>query len=664
MRSIRAPLFLTASALVVAFAAAFAAAAGAAEKASEHTIARNNAVKIELNFADREAFDDAARGFIAPLPNNGLIQADAGRVAWNPAEFAFLAAEAPDSANPSLWRQSQLCMQGGLFEVVPDAIYQVRNADLSNITFIEGEDGIIVADPLISSETARAALELYYEHRPRRPVRAVIFSHSHIDHYGGVLGVIEDRFTGGVPPEIVAPAGFLEEAVSENVYAGNIMNRRAGYMYGRILPRSPAGNIGCGLGMATSSGARALLAPTKIIEKTGQKATLAGVEFEFLMAPDTEAPAEMHWYLERWKALTVAENCCQTLHNTYTLRGAKTRDPLAWSRCLDETLRRWGEEAEVLYGMHHWPVWGNAKTREFLRLGRDGYRFINDQTLRLANLGHSPDVIAEMIRFPEAIRRHWAMRDYYGTLYHNVKATYSLYLGWYDGNPANLHTLPRSEASVKYLRYMGGADAVVARAREEYDRGEYRWVAEIMNLLLAAEPDNAQAKALLADAFEQMGFQAESGPWRNNYLSGALELRHGHPSPETASALPVVSLEDFLAMEPGMIFDYLAIHVDPSRDGADFSCRFDFPDLRETWLVELSNAALSAASVAADPPETEQTSYYSLDKATFAALLFGKMTVAEAERSGVLTVSGDAAPLERLLALNRPFPFWFDLTGK
>lgn len=647
--------------LVVMFAAA---SPFAAEKASEHTIARNNAVKTELNFADREAFEAAARGFIAPLPANGLIKADSGRIAWNPAEFDFLAGEAPDTANPSLWRQSQLCMQGGLFEVVPDGIYQVRNADLSNITFIEGVDGIIVADPLISAETARAALELYYEHRPRKPVKAVIFSHSHIDHYGGVMGVVDDRFTGGVQPAIVAPAGFLEEAVSENVYAGNIMNRRAGYMYGRILPRSPVGNIGCGLGMATSSGAKTLLAPTVIIEKTGQKETLAGVEFEFLMAPGTEAPAEMHWYIGKWKALTTAENCCQTLHNTYTLRGAKTRDPLAWSRYLNETLRLWGVGTEVLYGMHHWPVWGNAKVREFLALGRDGYRYINDQTLRLANMGYSPDAIAETIRFPEAIRRHWGMRDYYGTLYHNVKATYSLYLGWYDGNPANLHTLPRSEASVKYLRYMGGADEVMTKARAEYDRGEYRWVAELMNLLLAAEPGNAGAKALLADAFEQMGFQVESGPWRNNYLSGAQELRRGHPPLDTPLPAPVVSMDDFLAMDPGMIFDYLAIHVVPDRDDANFVCRVDFPDRKEVWLVEMSNASLHAAPIAADSAEAAQTHAYTLDKQAFISLLFGQTSVAEAVRSGALTASGGTQPLEKLIALNQPFPFWFDLTGK
>ena len=636
----------------------------AAEVATSHTARLNAAVKTALDFADQESFADATRGFIAPLPDNGLIKDAAGKVVWNPAAFAFLDGEAPDTVNPSLWRQSQLCMKGGLFEVVPDAIYQVRNADISNITFFEGTDGIVVADPLISTETARVAMELYYAHRPKKPVKAVIYSHSHIDHYGGVLGVTAPEFTNGKAPEIVAPEGFMEEVVSENAYAGNIMSRRSIYMYGRMLPRSVTGNVGTGLGMTTSSGVHGLLAPTITIRKTGEKLTLAGIEFEFLMAPHTEAPAEMHWYIEQWKALTTAENCCQTLHNTYTLRGAKTRDPLSWSRYLNETMHRWGENCEVLYGMHHWPIWGNAKITSFLTMGRDGYRFINDQTLRLANMGHTPDQIAETLRFPEAIERHWGMRGYYGTLFHNLKATFSLYLGWYDGNPATLYTLPRSEAAVKYLHYMGGAEAMLVKAHEDYANGEYRWVAEITNTILQAEPANADARTLLADALEQMGFQAESGPWRNNFLSGASELRHGHPPASTPTAMPIVGRSDMTAMDPWMIFDYLAIHIVPENTPKNHKCLFVFPDLNENWLVEISNSALSAYPLDDKHAAAATSNRIELDKPSFVAILFGDITLDDAVQSGTVKIAGDKSAAATILALNTGFPFWFDLVGR
>ncbi|HZE21688.1 MAG TPA: alkyl sulfatase dimerization domain-containing protein, partial [Desulfobaccales bacterium] len=365
------------------------------------------------------------------------------------------------------------------------------------------KDGLIVVDPLISAETAKAALALYYQHRPKKPVVAVIHSHSHVDHYGGVRGVVSEKDVKAGKVKIYAPEGFLEAAVAENVLAGNAMSRRASYMYGNLLPPGPKGQVGAGLGVTTSTGTITLIPPTSIITKTGQREKIAGLDFEFLLAPDTEAPSEMHWYVEQLKALTAAENCCHTLHNTYSLRGAKIRDPLAWSKYLDQTMAMWGDKAEVMYGMHHWPVWGNDRVLDMLSKARDCYRYINDQTLRLANQGYTEVEIAEMIELPKELAQHWALRGYYGTMNHNVKATYVKYLGWFDGNPATLHVLPPVEASKKYVEFMGGADEALKKARAAYKKGEYRWVAEVVNRVVFADPDNKAAWELQADVLEQ-----------------------------------------------------------------------------------------------------------------------------------------------------------------
>ncbi|NLA35565.1 MAG: MBL fold metallo-hydrolase, partial [Actinobacteria bacterium] len=444
--------------------------------ASRHTRAANEAVRAALPFEDRTDFDDARRGFVAPLPNDGTVLRSDGWPAWMPSRFNFVNdGEAPDTVNPSLWRQSQLCMIGGLFEVT-ERLYQVRNVDLSNLTIVEGDSGIIVFDPLITTEAAAAALEVYYAHRPRKPVVAVLYSHSHIDHYGGVKGVVSEEDVESGRVQIIAPVGFLEAAVAENVLAGNVMTRRAMYMYGMLLPADAQGNVGCGLGMATSGGTTTLIPPTVEITETGQKMVIDGLTFEFMLAPDSEAPAEMHWFIEELAAVTAAENCCHTMHNTYTLRGAPIRDPHGWSRYLDETIERWGSKAAVMYGMHHWPVWGSERVIDTLRKGRDGYRFINDETLRLANHGHGPSEIAEMVHLPEGLEHHWAMRGYYGTMSHNVKATYVKYLGHFDGNPAHLHELPPVASAVRYVELMGGAAVVLERASEAFEAGEYRWV--------------------------------------------------------------------------------------------------------------------------------------------------------------------------------------------
>ncbi|MBQ7618409.1 MAG: MBL fold metallo-hydrolase, partial [Desulfovibrio sp.] len=420
-------------------------AASEMKSATQATIKAQAATKNSLNFSDERDFEDARRGFIAPLPDNGRILGQNGQETWNLAPYNFLlgeqAKEAPDTVNPSLWRQSRLVMLNGLFKVT-ERLYQVRNADISNLTIIEGDTGLIIVDPLVSAENAAAALKLYYAHRPVKPVKYVIYSHSHVDHYGGVEGIVTREEVQQGKVEILAPKGFLEAAVAENVMAGMPMMRRASFMYGTKLQAGPSGHVGAGLGLKNSSGTKGLLPPTDLISKDGETRKLDGLTFVFLMAPNTEAPAEMHWYIPELKALTCAENCVHNMHNLYTLRGAKTRDPLAWAKAIEATKERFGQDAYVLYGMHHWPVFGQERVLELLQLTSDLYRYIHDQTLHLANKGLTMTEIAEELQLPKELASTFALRGYYGSLNHNIKAVYNLYLGWFDGNPAHLHVLP------------------------------------------------------------------------------------------------------------------------------------------------------------------------------------------------------------------------------
>ena len=626
--------------------------------ATAFTRAANAALLAELPFDDTADFDDAQRGFIVPLPDEVLVTPDGSRIIWDPGLFDFveMGSSAPDTVNPSLWRQSQLTSVSGLFKVT-DRIYQVRNQDLSNLTIIEGDTGLIIADPLISAETAANALKLYFEHRPQAPVVAVIYSHSHIDHYGGVAGITTQAAVDAGTVTIYAPEGFLEAAIKENVYAGNAMTRRAGYMYGALLPADEKGQVGAGLGTTVSKGTVTLIAPTQSITADNATLTIDGLTFEFLLAPDTEAPSEMMWYIRELRALTAAEDAVHTMHNVYSLRGAKVRDPLAWSKYLNEALVRWGPETDVLYGMHHWPVWDTAVVEDFLKKQRDLYRFINDQTLRLANQGYTMLEIAEMIELPESLATVWSSRGYYGSLNHNVKATYDKYLGWFDGNPANLHPLPPVEASAKYVEFMGGADNVLAMARESYARGEYRWVAQVVNHVVFAEPDNVEARNLQADVLEQLGYQAESGPWRNFYLSGAQELRDGvdssgntpnSASPDTIRALPL-----------DLFFDYLALHLNgPRAAGKTITINWSFTDTGELYLTEMENAVLNHTGDAQSPnPDARIT----LERETLNAILTGQMTIFHAIATGKVQVEGNRLKvIEQFVLLDR-FEFWFDI---
>jgi alkyl sulfatase BDS1-like metallo-beta-lactamase superfamily hydrolase len=625
-------------------------------EASEATRAANDLLVEKLAFEDRRDFEDAGRGLIAPLPDGGRVRGADGGLVWDLSRFEFLHRheEAPDTVNPSLWRQMKLTVQGGLYEVVP-GIYQVRTLDLSNITFVEGPEGLVAFDPLISAETAKAALELYYEHRPHEPIVAVVYSHSHVDHFGGVRGIVDEADVDSGKVKVYAPEGFLEAAISENVLAGNVMSRRSSYMYGNLLPADPKGQVGAGLGLTTSSGAVGLIPPTEIVTETGQREKIAGLDFEFMMAPDSEAPAEMHWFIEQYKAVTAAENCCHTLHNTYTLRGAKIRDPLSWSKHLERTIEIWGERAEVMYGMHHWPVWGNDRVLEMLGMGRDGYRFINDETLRLANHGLNASEIAEKVEFTPELDRHWAMRGYYGSLNHNVKATYVNYLGWFDGNPATLFTLPPEEAAGRYVEFMGGAEAALEKAGTAFDAGEYRWVAEVVNHIVFADPDNQDARDLQADALEQLGYQSESGPWRNFYLSGAKELRDGVldlPTPNAASS------DNVKAMTMPLFFDYLGMRLNGAEAGdREITIACVLSDIEESWTLLVRHGTLSHRQGARSDADTTVT----ISRADLGRVILKKTSLEDLVDSADATIEGDAGALHDFLGLLDDFEFWFNI---
>ncbi len=633
--------------------------AHAAEKpkpATDSTKAANTALYKQLPFDDKQAFEDAHKGFIAPLPSS-VIKGKAGNLIWNPDQYNFIkeGMKAPGSVNPSLWRQSQLINISGLFKVT-EGIYQIRNQDLSNMTIIEGQKGIVVVDPMISQETAKVGLDLYYKNRGNKPVVAVIYTHSHVDHYGGVRGVVNEDDVKSGKAKIFAPIHFLDHAVAENVMAGTAMSRRASYMYGNLLPPNEKGQVGAGLGTTTSAGTITLIPPTDIIDHTGQTEVIDGLHYEFLYAPGTEAPTEMLFYIRERKALNGAEDATHTLHNTYSLRGAKIREPLPWSKFLNQALDMWGDRIEVLYNMHHWPVFGNENVVKHMKMQRDMYRYINDETLRLANHGYTMVEIAEMFQMPKAIDTHFSNRGYYGSVNHNVKATYVLYLGWFIGNPATLNVLPPVEASKRYVEMMGGVKEVLKKARKYYDEGEYRWVAQVVNHAVFADPDNQEAKNLQADALEQLGYIAESGPWRNFYLTGAKELREGVaklPTPNTASP------DTIRAMSLDLFFDYLGMKLNgPKADGKHIVLNFDFTDVNEKIMLEMSNGVLNHT---ANTQAKDADASITLKRETLNQIVLQQTTVKDAIASGAVNVEGSQEKLDELLSYLDTFEFWFNI---
>jgi len=593
-----------------------------------------------LPFADTTDFDDARRGLIGRL-DPCVVKADDGRVVWDNSSYAFLDGPAPETANPSLWRQSQLVAIDGLFEVVP-GVYQVRGMDLSNISFIETDSGVLVIDPLISVETARAALDLYRKHRGDRPVVAVIYTHSHVDHFGGVKGVTTQEDVDAGRCVILAPEHLVGHAVDENVYAGTAMARRAGYMYGAALERGPSGQIGAGLGQTTSTGTVTLIVPTDSITRTGETRTIDGLEMEFQLTPGTEAPAEMNVLFPAYKALCMAENATHNLHNILTIRGALVRDPRIWSRYLTEAIDRFGGRFEVVFASHHWPTWGAERATKFLGLQRDLYSYLHDQTLRMLNSGMTGSEIAEAMVMPPALEQAWHTHGYYGSVSHNVKAIYQRYMGWYDGNPAHLWQHTPAEAGKRYVAAMGGADAVVAEAQRAVDSGDYRWAAEILNHVLFTEPSHAAARALQADTFEQLGFGAENGTWRSAYLAGATELRKGNFGTPTATAVA-----DLLAaLTPEQVFDAIAIRVNgPKAWDEHISIGIAMTDTGQSYRLELHNGVLIHHVAPVDGADL----VISLPGAKLVQLLAGS--------TDGMQLEGDTSVLGRLMAvLQAPDP--------
>ncbi|EMB4115363.1 TPA: MBL fold metallo-hydrolase [Pseudomonas aeruginosa] len=562
----------------------------AAKPATEITQQRNQAWLQRLPFEDRADFDSARRGLIEPF--TGVVENAEGKPVWNRMAYNFLDGnDAPASVNPSLWRIAQLNNLAGLFEV-RERVYQVRGLDLSNMTIIEGDSGLILIDPLISTETARAGLELYYKHRSRKPVLAVIYSHSHVDHFGGVRGVIDEADVKAGKVKVIAPEGFYEHAVSENVLAGPAMMRRAQYMYGALLPRGERGQVDSGLGKGTPTNATVtLIAPSEVIAKPLETRTIDGVEIEFQLTPGTEAPAEMNMYFPQFKTLCMAENATHTQHNVLTLRGALVRDSKVWAQYLDEALVRYGDKTEVLFAQHHWPTWGGVQIREYLADQRDMYAFLDSQTLRLINQGLTSTEIAEKLdTLPPRLANKWYSRDYYGSLSHNVRAVYQRYMGFYDGNPANLDPLPPEAAGQRYVVAMGGADAVLTSARQAFDSGDYRWAAQLLNHLVFAAPDNAVARGLQADTLEQLGYQSENATWRNIYLSGAQELRQGVAEARSRNGAP----DMIRALTPSMFFDYLAVRIDAMKAAEEYLLiNWRFTDLGEDYALTLRNGVLT-----------------------------------------------------------------------
>lgn len=617
--------------------------------ATDATAAVNREAVALYAMEDREDFADADRGLIAPLP--GPVTAADGRVIFDIGNFDYVAddAPAPDTVNPSLWRQSQVISRGGLYKVV-DGVYQVRNSDIANLTVVEGESGLVVIDCMGAVESAAQAMAMIREHVSDKPVAAVIYTHTHIDHYGGVKGVVDpqDVASGKVP--IVAPgtiASFDKHAIGENVIAGNAMSRRAGYAFGSLLELNSCGCVTSGIGIMAPAGTTvSYLSPTDPVTRTGEKRELAGLELEFLYAPDTEAPEEMHIWIPQLGALTCAENANHSLHNIQTLRGARTRDARNFARYLDETLERWGDRVQVNFGPHTWPVWGNENVTEFIASQRDTYKYIHDQALRLANKGYTPLEAAEEVELPAELGRKWFNRGYHGTLHHDVRAVFHKELGMWDGDPVTLHPHPPVESSRRFVEFVG-AEKILAEGRRAFGAADYRWAVQVLHPLVFAQPDNQEAKDLQADAYEQMGYQAEGPQWRGIFLTAAKELREG----VAPAAFVTASKDTILAMPIDILFDFAAVHLIGDK-AADADLRIDFHFAEEggadsggeTWTMWVRRGVLNARRGA--HPDTRLT--VSGPKAALVGVLLRPAAAGEMAESGAIVLDGDEGVLETL----------------
>jgi len=636
-----------------AFAQPAIGAASAPKPATPSTTRANQEVAKSIAFDDKRDFGDATRGLIATLADPIVKGAD-GKIVWDANRFDFIKGQAPATVNPSLWRQEKLNNARGLFKVT-DGIYQIRGYDLANMTLVEGKTGWIVIDTLLTAEIARSTLAFAMEKLgSKKPVAAVIYTHSHADHYGGVRGVVDEADVRSGKVKVIAPEGFMDNAVAENVLAGNAMTRRATYQFGVGLDANERQAIGTGLGKAASSGTIGLIPPTDLITKSGQEMVVDGVRIVFQMAQGSEAPSEMMFYFPEKKALCLSEVLTKHMHNVYTIRGAKMRDALSWSKYANETIDLY-PDVEVTFASHHWPTWGGAQIRQYLADQRDTYRFVHDQAVNLANKGQTMDEIGDVEFFPKALAADASSRGYYGTLSHNLRGVYNFYLGYYDANPANLHRLPPSDSAKRYVAAMGGEAAVLATARQAFDAGDYRWVAELVNHVVFANPANAEARTLQADTLEQLGYQAEAGTWRNAYLVGARELRGGVLKPSTSTQGPDV----VRGMSQELLFDYIALRLNHEKtDGLKAAISMVFTDLNETWALELSNSVLNNTKgrVLKSPDVT-----LTLTRPAFLAMLLQGKKLPELVQAGMVKVEGDPRVLATVFAQVETFDPFFNV---
>lgn len=645
-------LFIT---LVVSALASAAVAqdAVAPKPATPATIRANQAVAKAMAMDDRTDTDEATRGFIAALPDP-LVEDANGRTVWDENRFSFMQGDAPATVNPNLWRHEKLGNASGLFKVT-DGIYQIRGLDLANMTLVEGKTGWIVIDPIFTAEMARATLAFAMNKLgSTKPVAAVIYTHSHADHFGGIRGVVAEADVVSGKVGIYAPEGFMDNAIAENVLAGNAMARRANYQFGGGLDANDRQAVGGGLGKALSVGTTGLIPPTDIITKTGQEATIDGVRIVFQMAQNSEAPSEMMFYFPEKKTLCASEVITKTMHNIYTIRGAKARDALSWSKYINATMDLY-PDAEVVFASHHWPTFGRDNIRRFLTNQRDAYRFIHDQAMNLANKGYTMDEIGDVRFFPAGLASDSSTHGYYGTLSHNLRAVYNYYLGYYDGNPATLNRLPPTDLSKRYVAAMGGEQKAMDLARQAFADGDYRWAAEVTNRIVFANPDNAAAKALEADTFEQLGYQAEGGTWRNAYLVGARELRHGVIRSSTSTQGPDV----VRGMDNELLFDYIALRLNHEKtDGLKAGIQMEFTDLKETWALELSNSVLNnTKGRVLKNPDVKLV----LTRPAFLAMLLQGKKLPELVEAKMVTVEGDAKVLTSVFSNVETFDPYFNI---
>ncbi len=615
---------------------------GAAGDATPTTRAANAEFAKELKLDDPQDFEDAKRGFMAK-PSGKIVAAD-GTVLKDFDAYQFLEGAAPDTVNPSLWRHARLNANVGLYKVM-DGVYQLRGFDIANLTLIEGKTGWIVVDPLTTRESAKFAMDFAQQHLGKKPVTGMVFTHAHVDHFGGALGVLTPQEVEKRNIPVVAPAGFIEEGTSENILAGTGMGRRSIYQFGRDLPRSAKGNVDTGLGKDVVYGAVGLLVPNWLIVKPTQNMRIDGVDFVFHNVPNAECPAELTFSIPDKKLYDGAENLAQTMHNLLPIRGAKARDALRWSNYLDQALDQM-EGMDVYIASHNWPIWGNANIRKFITVHRDVYKYMHDQTLRLMNQGYTAREIADMVKLPQSLSQHLGARGYYGDIRHNVKAIYQFYLGFYDGNPANLNPLPPAESAKRYLELIGGADKAVAAAQAAYDKGDYRWAAELLNHAVFGDPSSKAAKELLAKTYEQMGYMAEAATWRNAYLTGAQELRNGAPEKGVSKAL----LMDMLLQTPTERFlEAMAANLNgPNAEGKDFKVNLVLTDQKESYVLWIENAVLHFRSA---PPASDAHATLSLTREIFVKMIAGTAGVKDTIMSDDLKVTGSKIDLVRFFSL-------------